>query len=290
MAAAAAAAVDPLVGAGAVGWSVVAATIARFGICKRGGDDGGCVGVMDYSRQPDARLTNVDETDGCIRMVVVVMARKQPVLATAARRTHQPETNVPKAEASEKAVNRWVWVVAHMISEVLGIATEDLGIDIGNGNGTEDLGIGTEDLGRCRGQEPQGAVDSADRCIQQHLTTQGQKSARLRTVYKRAATPSASMSSKYISATPNSSSEQVRRAKRDKQAPQQRFPSFASPWRACRRRRAREPMAISHGTLSYIMQCDQTMRLALWPPRQVGRLFGGVAAAVDSAATCRRAE
>lgn len=40
MAAAAAAAVDPLVGAGAVGWSVVAATIARFGICKRGGDDG----------------------------------------------------------------------------------------------------------------------------------------------------------------------------------------------------------------------------------------------------------
>lgn len=133
--------------------------------------------------------------------------------------------------------------------------------------------------------QPQGAVDSADRCIQQHLTTQGQKSARLRTVYKRAATPSASMSSKYISATPNSSSEQVRRAKRDKQAPQQRFPSFASPWRACRRRRAREPMAISHGTLSYIMQCDQTMRLALWPPRQVGRLFGGVAAAVDSAAT-----
>ena len=40
-----------------------------------------------------------------------------------------------------------------MISEVLGIATEDLGIDIGNGNGTEDLGTGTEDLGRCRGQE-----------------------------------------------------------------------------------------------------------------------------------------
>lgn len=80
------------------------------------------MGVMDYSRQPDARLTNVDETDGCIRMVVVVMAREQPVLATAARRTHQPETNVPKAEASEKAVNRYVVVGSRSCSNLSALA------------------------------------------------------------------------------------------------------------------------------------------------------------------------